>query len=34
MTGVERFLLDFYSAMSLIALGIYIGKYFLSKERD
>jgi len=34
MTGIERFLLDFYTVMALLALGIYIGRYFLPKERD
>ncbi len=34
MTGIEHFLLDFYTVMALLALGIYIGRYFLPKERD
>ena len=34
MSGIERFMLDFYTIMALLALGIYIGRYLLPKERD
>ena len=34
MTGIERFILDFWSVMAPLALGIYIGRYFLPKKSD
>ena len=34
MTHLEHFILDFWTIMAPLALGIYIGRYFLPKESD
>ena len=33
MTPIEIFMMDFYSIMSIMALGIFVGREFLPKEK-